>query len=94
MPLRRHLLYSGAAMKIINTNATNRFSTELRDVAYGAVVRRAYNGDSETFYLVVSPMDGTGSKALVTLASGVLKIVPQDMRVIEMDVTLFINGEK
>lgn len=64
----------------------------LRDVPYGTVVRREFGGDAETVYLVVSPMDGSGLRALVTMGGGTLKSPSPDLAVIPLEAELIITG--
>lgn len=66
---------------------------KIADVPYGTIVQRAFNSDGECFYQVVSPMDGSGAKALVTLQSGTLKHVPQDLMVVPVRAEIHIYGE-
>jgi hypothetical protein len=61
----------------------------LRDMPFGTVVARAVN--EWHLYLVASPMDGTGRKVLISLPSGMLKDVPQDLLVVPVDAQLNIR---
>jgi hypothetical protein len=71
----------------------------LRDMPFGTVVARAVNGwhrvaragNGWHLYLVASPMDGTGRKVLISLPSGMLKDVPQDLLVVPVDAQLNIR---
>lgn len=56
----------------IQFNAPVAPGIELNRVPHGTVVTRASAGD--TVYMVANPMDGTGGRVLVALASGGLKI--------------------
>ena len=57
---------------------------------FGTIVRRASAGD--TLYLVVSPMDGSGLRCLVTIGGGTLKHVDQSAMVIPLAATLTVHG--
>ncbi len=59
---------------------------------FGTVVKRAEGGDGDTFYMVVSPMDGSGDRVLCTLHGGVVKRVNQGLLVVPLLATLHIHG--
>ena len=61
----------------------------LSKVEFGTLVRRT---TSDLPYLVVSPMDGSGACALVTIGGGILKEVPQDLEVLPLSATLIVHG--
>jgi hypothetical protein len=74
---------------LIEQNLEN--GVPLESVKFGQVVRTPRGGD--THYLVVSTMDGTGHRALVSLASGTLKHqADQSVRVIPLNATLVVHG--
>lgn len=77
-------------MKIIHINTFPK-SVFLRLAAFGTVVRRAVSGD--TAYLVVSTLDGSGERTLVSLQAGTLKRADQDSLVIPLDVELHVLGD-
>ena len=64
--------------------------TPLGSVEFGSVVRTGRSG--ETVYLVVSPMDGSGRRELVSIASGTFKPHPdQTIPVTILDATLVVK---
>jgi len=66
-----------------------RYGVRLGDANFGDVVLRPEGG---TFYLVASPMNGTGHRVLVTLEGGTLKTLPQDTRVIPVEAAVYVGG--
>lgn len=60
----------------------------LGSLDYGTVVQQHAN-----YYLVASPMDGTGDRALITLAGGTLKHRDQSARVVPVKATVVIGEE-
>lgn len=74
----------------ITINSAAAAGVLLQYVDFGTVVRRV-NGD--TYYIVVSMMNGTGHRALVSLQSGTIKLVEQDLRVTLVDATLYVHGD-
>lgn len=77
-------------MKIVVENDA-RYGVRLGDVPFGSLVRRP-RSDIDA-YLVVSSMDGTGRRALVSLPSGNYRNgYPQDERVLPLESTLTIHG--
>jgi hypothetical protein len=65
----------------------------LIEAEFGSVVTRAI-APGAAHYLVVSPMDGTGRRILVTLLAGTLKEVPQDTRVIPVPDAVLVIGAR
>lgn len=76
-------------MRIIGVEKIPDAGVPLGKVAYGTVVRIAR---SPALYLVISMMDGTGIKRLVTLGGGSLKDFPEDQPVQPIDATLHVHG--
>lgn len=66
-----------------------RYGVRLGDVAFGTVVLRPEGG---TYYLVTSPMNGTGHRTLVTLGGGTTKTPSQDTRVIPVEAACYVGG--
>jgi hypothetical protein len=65
----------------------------LATVEYGSAVRTPKGGD--TVYLVVSPMDGSGLRKLVSIASGTFKeYASQELLVQVLDATLIVKGQE
>jgi len=62
----------------------------ISSLKFGTIVRRANAGD--TLYLVVSLMDGSGLRHLVTLGGGTIKQVDQSTMVIPLEATLTVHG--
>lgn len=78
-------------MKIIHINTFPK-NVPLCAVDFGTVVRRVVSGD--TAYLVVSSMDGTGRRALVSLKAGTLRdMVDQESLVIPLNAELHVLGD-
>ena len=59
-------------------------------LAYGTVVMRP--GNNVDYYIIISPMDGSGRKVLVTLGGGTLKEVDQQLRVVPVNCVLVVDG--
>jgi hypothetical protein len=74
-------------------NALSHVGSRIADVEFGTVVIRSVTEINPTIYLVVSPMDASGHKALVTLGGGTLKHVDQNTRVFPVDAQLRVGNE-
>jgi len=79
-------------VKIIEHVGMPEVGVCLCDAPFGEVVRLAKGG--EAFYIVTSPMDGTGRKVLVTLGGGSLKEFQPNTRVVPMNAELHVFGVK
>lgn len=76
------------------SNALEQVGVQIKDVEYGVTVLRSGVEPKPTVYLVVSPMDGSGDKALVMLGGGTFKRVDQSTRVFPVEAQLSIGAEQ
>jgi hypothetical protein len=74
----------------IQVNKRAHVGVPLCDVPFGSVVTRPVA--EVTYYIVTSPMDGSGRKRLVTLSGGVFKELPQDTAVILVNDAMLVIG--
>ncbi len=80
-------------MKIVIENGPSN-GAPLQEVDFGSVVRLSTASPTDPcYYIVVSEMDGTGYKALVSLRSGTLKRSHHNGRVVVVSATLYVHGD-
>lgn len=77
-------------MKVV-VGAEPLFGVRIKDALFGEVVMRPKNGE---YYLVVSPMDGSGRRMLVTFNGGTLKEVDQNEQIIPVDAAVYIGPQR
>jgi hypothetical protein len=76
-------------MRIVVREPLPEPGIRLAETKFGDVVRIA---KSCAFYLVMSAMDGSGQRVLVSLGSGAMKDFNPDTRVIPVDAELHVRG--
>lgn len=76
-------------MNITITDKPEFIGIRLGDMRFGQVVTI---GDRKAFYLVTSPMDGSGRKFLVSLGGGKVAAYGMETIVIPVKATLHIEG--
>jgi hypothetical protein len=80
-------------MKIVIENGPSS-GVPLQKVPFGAVVRLPSAPIKDPcYYIVVSEMNGSGDRVLVSLRSGTLKRNHDNGRVVVVSATLYVHGD-